>query len=131
MIRINDEVQSNSSSLFDCNSTSLELFSLKDIILEKEPKRDNHELFFKLPDEPNYDENSMETALVLRRTRLQFKGKKCIVLNFQDITHFYRQKMEQDRREYMSTIYSIVHHEMIGPLKNNVILADQLMKVST
>ena len=82
MIEIDDDVQNNSARRFEYNCTSLELLSLKDIILEKEPMRDCHELFFKLPDKPNYDEHSMETALVLRRTRLQFKGKKCIVLNF-------------------------------------------------
>ena len=39
--------------------------------------------------------------------------------------------MEQERRKYMSTLYSIVHHEMIGPLNNNVALADQLMRVTS
>ena len=82
MREIDEEVQNNiSSRMFECND-SLELLSLKDIILEKEPISDCHELFFKLPDGPDSDLNSMEKALVLRRTRLCFKGKKCIVLNF-------------------------------------------------
>ena len=82
MREIDEEVQNGSSRMFECNDTSLELLSLKDIILEKEPMSDCHELFFKLSDGPDSDLNSMEKALVLRRTRLYFKGKKCIVLNF-------------------------------------------------
>ena len=74
-------IEIDTSMTNECND-SLELFSLKDIILDKDPKKRGNELFFKLPDEPKFDEESVETALVLRRTTLLFKGKRCTVLNF-------------------------------------------------
>ena len=77
-----------------------------------------------LSDDLDEEENSTDTALILKRTKLRFNGKSCIVLNFQDITAFDRLKLEEERRKRMSTLYSSVHHEMIGPLKNNVILID-------
>ena len=108
---------------------SLELISLRDVILDKNPVIDRQEPYFKLPDELNEDENSTQTALVLKRTRLLFNGKRCVALNFQDITAFQRLKKEEENKTLMQTLYSSVHHEMIGPLKNNVILIEQLMKL--
>ena len=70
------------NSMSNKSDNSLELFSLKDIILDKDPVKRENEFFFMLPDEPKFDEDSAETALVLRRTTIQFKDKRCIVLNF-------------------------------------------------
>ena len=59
-------------------------------------------------------------TLVLKRTKLIFNGKECVVLNFQDLSLFRRLKAEQEKGRLMSNLYSSVHHEMLGPLKNNV-----------
>ena len=63
-------------------NNSLELFSLKDIILDRDPQICGQEPFFMLSDEPDEDLNSSDTALILKRTKLRFNGKRCIVLNF-------------------------------------------------
>ena len=47
----------NARSPDEINS-SLEMFSLRDLILDKSPHIDRHDPYFKLPDEPSDDEQS-------------------------------------------------------------------------
>ena len=61
-----------------------------------------------------------DITLVLKRTKLIFNDKECVVLNFQDVSLWKRLKQEEQKGKLMSTLYSSVHHEMLGPLKNNV-----------
>ena len=70
-----------------------------------------------------------DLTLIVKRTRLRFNDKECIVINFQDITLYKRLKYEEDKGKLMSTLYSSVHHEMIGPLKNSVEIAVHLIRI--
>ena len=58
-------------------SSSLELISLKDIILDKDPIKDRAEAFYKVPESEcdGIHDLSEEQAFILKRTKLQFNGK--------------------------------------------------------
>ena len=56
----------------------------------------------------------------MKRTKLIFNDKECVLLNFQDLTTFKNLKIAEKKSKLMTTLYSSVHHEMMGPLKNNV-----------
>ena len=58
-------------------------------------------------------------TFLVKRTMLTFNNNECVVLNFQDISAIKRLEREEEKTKLMSTLYSCVHHEMIGPLKSN------------
>ena len=57
-----------------------------------------------------------------------FNDKECVVLNFQDISAIKRLKHEKEKSRLMSTLYSSVNHEMIGPLKTSEEAALRLIR---
>ena len=69
-----------------------------------------------------------DLTLIVKRTKLRFNEKECIVLNFQDITTYKKLKYEEDKGKLLSTLCSSVHHEMIDPLKNIVNIAVNLIR---
>ena len=70
-------------------NASLELISLKEIIMDKEPK--DSESFIKM----SVDDESEQTqqSLMLKRTSIIFNDKECVLLNFQDLTAFKNLKI--------------------------------------
>ena len=69
-----------------------------------------------------------DLTMILKRTKLRFNDKECIVFNFQDITTYKKLKHEEDKGKLLSTLCSSVHHEMIGPLKGIVTMAVLLIR---
>ena len=65
---------------------------------------------------------------MLKRTTLIFNDKECVLLNFQDLTAFKNLQTAQKKEKLLTTLYSSVHHEMMGPLKNNVQMALRLTR---
>ena len=69
-----------------------------------------------------------DLTLIVRRAKLRFNDSDCVVLNFQDITTQRKLKHEQEKGRLMSTLYSSVHHEMLGPLKASSEAAVRLIR---
>ena len=69
-----------------------------------------------------------DLTLIVKRTKLRFNDKECIVLNFQDITTYKKLKYEEDKGKLLSTLCSSVHHEMISPLKSIVSITVHLIR---
>ncbi len=80
--------------------------------------------------EKKTESNSIDTdlTLIIKRTKLIYNDKKCLVINFQDITTFKKLKNEEEKTRLMTTLYSSVHHEIIGPLENNVLASLRLIR---
>ena len=81
----------------------------------------------------SYDQNrqnstNCDKTLIVKRTNLIFNDKECVVVDFQDISAFKRLKLEEEKTKLMSTLYSSVHHEMLGPLKTNEEAAIRLIR---
>ena len=69
-------------------------------------------------DNEDHESPLNDRTLVVKRANLQFNDKSCVVLSFEDITAIKKLKMEEEKSRLMSSLYSIVHHEMLGPLKS-------------
>ena len=59
-----------------------------------------------------------DRTLIVKRANLQFNDKSCVVLSFEDISAVKKLKLEEEKSRLMSSLYSMVHHEMLGPLKS-------------
>ena len=57
-----------------------------------------------------------------------YKDSKCITLQFTDLTANIKLKREQQRSKMLQMLNATVHHEMLSPLKSNVILTKRLVK---
>ena len=57
-----------------------------------------------------------------------FNDKKCLVLNFTDITTYKRLKQQEAMTKLLKTLNASFHHEMIAPLKANMELSIRLYK---
>ena len=64
----------------------------------------------------------------MKRISLLFNDRECQTLNFIDITAHKSLKQVQQKTQQLSTLSASVHHEMLGPLKSNVEIADALMR---
>jgi len=106
------------------------LISLKDIIMKQHPEinSNGNEAYIMLHEESPQGNINRDITLVVKRTKLIFNDKECVVLNFQDVSLWKRLKHEEQKGKLMSTLYSSVHHEMLGPLKNNVETALRLVR---
>ena len=76
--------------------------------------------------EPEFEDRETDRTIIVRRLNLTFNGEECRVLNFTDITTYKRLKQEEETSTLLRTINQSVHHEMLGPLKTNVEIAEQL-----
>ena len=74
---------------------------------------------------PVDDENSR--TIIVKRFDLIINEKMCLVLNLTDITAYQRLKSEREKSSL--TLNTSVYHEMIGPLKINVEMAERLIKL--
>ena len=70
----------------------------------------------------------LDKTLLVKRSKLMFNDKECIVLTFQDISTIKKLKHEEQKSRLMSTLYSSVNHEIIGPLKSNEQAALRLIR---
>ena len=59
---------------------------------------------------------------------MTFNDKDCQVLNFTDITTQKRLKLEEEKSRMLSSLNTIVHHEMLGPLTANVDFSERLIR---
>ena len=73
-------------------------------------------------------DESHDLTLIVRRAKLRFNDSDCVVLNFQDITTQRKLKHQEEKGRLMSTLYSSVHHEMLGPLKASSEAAVRLIR---
>ena len=72
------------------------------------------------------DEHVPKTIIV-KRMSLNFNEKESTVINFTDISSFYKLKQKEDANNLMKTLITSVHHEMVVPLKVNVEMAERLI----
>ena len=73
-------------------------------------------------------EGTENKTFIVKRISLLFNDRECQTLNFIDITAQKSLKQVQQRTEQLSALSASVHHEMLGPLKSNVDLANALMR---
>ena len=66
------------------------------------------------------NEDGKNKTVVVKRSRLTFNEKECVVLNFTEITTQKRLKREVEKCNLLTTLCTSVHHEMLSPLKTNV-----------
>ena len=81
-----------------------------------------------IEDKEDHDSICDDRTLLVKRANLQFNNKSCVVLSFEDISAVKRLKQQEEKGRMMSAIYSMVHHEMIGPLKTNEEAAVRLIR---
>ena len=71
-----------------------------------------------IDDKEDHESPQADKTLIVKRANLQFNDKSCVVLSFEDISSVKKLKMEEEKSRLMTTLYSMVHHEMLGPLKS-------------
>ena len=102
--------------------------SLTDLVRKKiDPLIDKVESYTMHSKNVSVDHESSRT-IIIKRFDLIINKKKCLVLNLTDITAYQRLKNEREKSSLLSTLNTSVHHEMIGPLKINVEMANRLIK---
>ena len=77
--------------------------------------------------EMDTDENDRDKIIIVQRMKMNYDGTECQVLNFKDITVKRRLKIEEEKSRLLNTVWSSVHHEMLGPLKSNIDFAKILL----
>ena len=81
-----------------------------------------------IDDKEDSDSTCADRTLIVKRANLQFNNKSCVVISFEDISAVKKLKHEEEKSRLMSTLYSMVHHEMIGPLKSSEEAAVRLIR---
>ena len=61
------------------------------------------------------DEDEDKT-LILERNDMIFEDKECQLVNFIDITAYKKLEQEKQNYEFLKTLNTTVHHEMLAPL---------------
>ena len=56
-----------------------------------------------------------------------YNDSECKALQFTDITANQKFRREQEKRRMLQFLNATVHHEMLSPLKSNVILTKRLL----
>ena len=70
-----------------------------------------------------------DQTIIVKRMKIAFKNKKeCQVLNFTNITAYRRLKHEEEKSKLLNRLNHSVHHELLGPLRSNVDIAEALVK---
>ena len=116
------------------NDESDDLISLKDIFKKASNGYEGpfQEAYIMLDEnddnKEDHDSPYDDQFLIVKRANLLFNDKECVVLNFENITSVKKLKQEEEKSRLMSTLYSSVHHEMIGPLKSNIEAAVRLIR---
>ena len=65
----------------------------------------------------------VDKMLLVQRINMDisYHNSECQVLYFTDISDTKQLKMEQEKTKMLKTINTLVHHEMLSPLKSNVL----------
>ena len=112
-----------------------DLVTLNDIFrMKKQPSKDNViesyiMLHAGIEKQAEFSSVTYDLSLIVKRTKLIFNDKECIVFNFQDISAIKKLKREEEKTRLMTLLYSSVHHEIIGPLENNIEASERLIKL--
>ena len=69
----------------------------------------------------------MPKTIIVKRMSLIYNEKESTVINFTDISSFYKLKQKEDANNFMKTLITSVHHEMLVPLEVNVEMAKRLI----
>ena len=121
-------------NLISMPSDRRDLISMRDIILTNQNdhtdnSQEGYIMLCNVIDQVDEQERSHQDATFsVKRTKLIFNDKECIVLNFQDISAIKRLKHEQKKSKLLNTLWSSIHHEIIGPLKSNEQAAIRLIR---
>lgn len=76
----------------------------------------------------NPESEYRDKTVIVKRSKLTYGGKDCVVIQFQDISETKLLKHEQEKGEFLGTIYSSVFTKMVGSLKNNLEIAVRLIR---
>ena len=71
-----------------------------------------------------------DLTLIVKRQKLIFNDKECIVFNFQNVSAIKKLKHEEEKTRLMTLLYSSVHHEIIGPLEHNIEASVRLIQIT-
>ena len=76
------------------------------------------------------DMTPVDKMLRIKRIKMDisYHNSECQVLYFTDISDTKQLKMEQEKTKMLKTINTLVHHEMLSPLKSNVVQAEKLLQ---
>ena len=118
----------------DLHASSHDLVSLKAIFRMEKPTNNDkilesyimlHEGIEKLE---NFSSTNCDQSLIVKRSKLIFNDRECLVFNFQDISAFKRLKHEQEKSRLMGLLCSSVHHEILGPLQTIIEASVRLIR---
>ena len=68
-----------------------------------------------------------DRQLLVKRMNIIYNDSECKALQFTDITANQKFRKEQEKRKMFQLLNATVHHEMLSPLKSNVILTKRLL----
>lgn len=75
-------------------------------------------------EEPEEVSQENDKTLIVKRMHITFNDRKCLVLNFMNITSEKQLKVEREKSRQLTMLSTTVHHEMLGPLRCNVEFAE-------
>ena len=76
----------------------------------------------------NFSSTNCDQSLIVKRSKLIFNDRECLVFNFQDISAFKRLRHEEEKSRLMGMLFSTVHHEILGPLSNIIEASVRLIR---
>ena len=68
-----------------------------------------------------------DRQILVKRLNIIYNDSECKALRFTDITANQKFRKEQEKRRMLQFLNVTVHHEMLSPLKSNVILTKRLL----
>ena len=72
-----------------------------------------------------------DRQILVKRLKIIYNDSECSALQFTDITANQNLRKEKERSKMLEMLNATVHHEMLSPLKSNVILSKRLLKETT
>ena len=72
-----------------------------------------------------------DRQILVKRLKIIYNDSECSALQFTDITANQNLRKEKERSRMLEMLNATVHHEMLSPLKSNVILSKRLLKETT
>ena len=72
-----------------------------------------------------------DRQILVKRLKIIYNDSECSALQFTDITANQDLRKEKERSRMLEILNATVHHEMLSPLKSNVILSKRLLKETT
>ena len=72
-----------------------------------------------------------DRQILVKRLKIIYNDSECSALQFTDITANQNLRKEKERSKMLEMLNATVHHEMLSPLKSNVLLSKRLLKETT